>query len=153
MGFVYWCNKTRRWSLMASIVKEVVIDTRPRDLWAAVRDFGALHERLVPGFVIDCRLEGPDTRIVTFFTGAVAREVLISIDDAARRLAYSVVEGPLGFTHHNASCQVFADGEDRARFVWITDLQPDDLATRTAQLMDHGIGVIKQTMESRAALR
>lgn len=138
---------------MASIIKEVVIDARPDDVWAAVRDFGALHERLVPGFVVDCRLEGPDTRIVTFFTGAVAREVLIGVDDTRRRLAYSVVDGPLGFTHNNASTQVFADGEENARFVWITDLLPGELATRTAELMEHGIGVIKQTMESQAAHR
>src|SRR5487761_1980225 len=92
---------------MATIVKEAVIDACPDDVWAAVRDFGALHERLVPGFVVDCRLEGPDTRIVTFFTGGVAREVRISVDDATRRLVYTVVDGPLVFTHHNASCQVF----------------------------------------------
>jgi hypothetical protein len=122
-------------------------------VWAALRDFGALHERWVPGFVVDCRLNAPDTRIVTFFNGAVAREVLIGVDDAARRLVYSVVEGPLVFTHHSASAQVLASGEEHTRFVWITDLLPDDLAPRTAELMEHGIGVIKQTMESQAAHR
>jgi hypothetical protein len=135
---------------MASIIKEVVIDACPDDVWAAVRDFGALHERLVPGFVVDCRLDGDDTRIVTFFNGAEAREVLIGVDDAAHRLAYSVVESRLGFTHNNASAEVFADGEKHTRFVWITDLLPDELAIHTAELMEYGIGVIKQTMESRA---
>jgi hypothetical protein len=134
---------------MASIIKEVVIDACPDDVWAAVRDFAALHERLVPGFVVDCRLDGDDTRLVTFFNGAVAREVLIGIDDSARRLAYCVVESPLGFTHNSASAEVLTDGEDRTRFVWITDLLPDELATPTTELMEYGIGVIKQTMESR----
>jgi hypothetical protein len=138
---------------MATIIKEALIDARPDDAWAALRDFGALHERLVPGFIVDCRLDGHDTRIVTFFNGAVAREVLIGVDDAARRLAYSVVTGPLGYTHHSASSQVFADGEKRTRFVWITDLLPDELAARTAELMEHGIGVIKQTLESQATHR
>jgi hypothetical protein len=136
---------------MASIIKETVIDARPDDVWAALRDFGALHERWVPGFVVACRLDGQDTRIVTFFNGAVVREVLIGVDDAARRLVYSVVEGPLVFTHHSASAQVFASGEEHTRFVWITDLLPDEHATRTAELMEHGIGVIRQTMESQAA--
>jgi hypothetical protein len=135
---------------MATIIKEAVIDARPDDVWAALRDFGALHERLVPGFVVGCRLDGHDTRTVTFFNGAVAREVFIGADDAVRRLAYSVIEGPLGYTHHSASSQVFADGEERTRFVWIADLLPGELAARTAELMQHGIGVIKQTLESRS---
>jgi len=33
-----------------SIIKEVFIDARPDDVWAAVRDFGALHERLSPAW-------------------------------------------------------------------------------------------------------
>jgi hypothetical protein len=36
--------------------------------WAALRDFGALHWRLVRGFVTDTRIDGQD-RIVTFFNG------------------------------------------------------------------------------------
>ena len=138
---------------MATVIKEAMIDARLDDVWAALRDFGALHERLVPGFVVGCRLDGDDTRIVTFFNGAVVREVLIGVDDAVCRLAYAVVEGPLGYTHHSASSQVFADGEQRTRFVWIADLLPDELASRTAELMQHGIGVIKRTLESQAARR
>jgi len=68
---------------MASIIKEVVIDAHPDEVWAALRDFGALHERLAPGFVVDCRLEEPGVRTVTFFNGAEAREILIGIDDTA----------------------------------------------------------------------
>lgn len=85
---------------MASIRKEVMIDARPDDAWAALRDWGALHQRLAPGFAIDTRIDGKD-RLVTFFNGAVAREVLVDLDDEAHRLAWSVVEGP--YIHHNAS--------------------------------------------------
>ncbi|HSS10612.1 MAG TPA: SRPBCC family protein [Acidimicrobiales bacterium] len=85
--------------------------------------------------------------------GAVAREVLIGIDDEARRLAYSVVDGPSAFTHHNASVQALPQGTDRTRLVWIADFLPDELSTRTTQLMEHGIGVIKQTLESQRAGR
>jgi hypothetical protein len=113
-----------------------------------LRDFGAVHERLVPGFVVECHPAGDGTRVVTFFNGAVAREMLVGIDDEARRLAYFVVEGPWGSTHHNASAQVFATGDHRSRFVWITDVLPDELAAGTAELMDKGIRVIKQTLES-----
>ncbi len=39
----------------------------------AVRDFGAVHQRLVPGFVVDSRLDG-DACVLTFANGMVARE-------------------------------------------------------------------------------
>ena len=96
---------------MASIRKEVLVDAPPGFAWEAIRDVGAIHTRLAQGFVLDTRLEG-DTRLVTFAGGMVARERIVDVDDNARRLAYSVVEGRP--THHNASIQVFADG-DRSR--------------------------------------
>jgi hypothetical protein len=132
---------------MPSIIKEILIDADADDAWAALRDFGAVHERLVPGFVVACDLDGPDTRVVTFFNGAVAREVLVGIDDDARRLAYTVVEGPLDSTHHNASAQVVPEDGDRIRFVWTTDVLPDAVAAMVSELMDRGIAVIKQTLE------
>jgi hypothetical protein len=113
----------------------------------AVRDWGALHERLVPGFVVDTRLDGDD-RLVTFFNGTVLRELLVDLDDEARRLVWSVIEGP--YTHHNASAQVFPDGEDATRFVWVADLLPNELAARTGELMEQGTNVVRKTMESQA---
>jgi hypothetical protein len=49
----------RREAKMASIRKEIVTAAKPQAVWDAVRDVGALHTRLVPGFVVDTRLE-PD---------------------------------------------------------------------------------------------
>jgi hypothetical protein len=136
---------------MASIRKEISIDVRPADAWAAVSDFGALHERLAPGFVTDARMDGDDARIVTFFNGAVVRETLVGIDDEARRLAYAIVDGPLEFAHYNGSAQVFADGEG-CRFVWIVDVLPHEFAEVVDDLMERGIGVMKKTLESHAAV-
>jgi hypothetical protein len=135
---------------VASVRKEITIGARPDDVWAALRDFGAVHERLAPGFVVDSHLDG-DARIVTFFNGAVARELLVDIDDDARRLAYSVVESPLGLTHHNASAQVLPDGDGGSRFVWIADLLPDGPGPRVDEMMERGIGVMKEALESQAA--
>ena len=70
---------------MASIHKDIPIDGYPNDVWAAVRDFGAVHKRLVPGFVLDAHVDG-EARIVTFANGTVARELLVDCDDARRRL-------------------------------------------------------------------
>ena len=91
-------------------------------------------------------MEG-QTRVITFFNGAVARELLVDIDDVARRLVYSVIEGPLGFTHHNASAQVSEDGSGWCQFVWIADVLPGEVADPMGELMERGIHVIKETME------
>jgi uncharacterized protein YndB with AHSA1/START domain len=132
---------------MAFIRKEILIDASPEDVWDAVRDWGALHERLAPGFVVDTRLDGED-RIVTFPNGMVVREVLVDLDDEARRLAWSIVDGP--YTHHNGVAQGFSEGEGGARFVWTADLLPNELAVSTAEAMAQGTAIAKQTLEARA---
>src|SRR5450631_2888676 len=76
---------------VASIHKDISIDAAPNDVWDAVRDFGAVHTRLAPGFVTDARLDG-DARIVTFANGNVAREVLVDCDDERRRLVYGIAK-------------------------------------------------------------
>jgi Polyketide cyclase / dehydrase and lipid transport len=133
---------------MASIRKEILIEAPPEDVWDALRDWGAIHRRLVPGFVVDARLDGED-RIVTFFNGLQAREVLVDLDDEARRLVWSLVDGP--YTHHNGAAQVFAAEKDRTRFVWTADLLPDAAAPVTGEMMERGIGVVKETLEGEAA--
>lgn len=135
---------------MASIHKERTIAASPDEVWAALRDWGALHERLVPGFVTDTQLDGDD-RIVTFFNGAVARERLVDLDEDARRLVWSIVDGP--YTHHNGAAQVFAGDDGTARFVWTADLLPDALAEITGELMERGIETVKQTLEAGAPVQ
>ena len=132
---------------MAHIHREISIDASPEAVWDALRDWGALHKRLVPGFVVDVQLDGED-RIVTFANGTVVRELLVDLDDDARRLAWSIVGGP--YTHHNASSQVFADGKSTSRFVWIADLLPNELAGPTGEAMQQGTNVVKQTLEAQA---
>jgi len=129
---------------MASIRKEILVDARPEKVWDVVRDVGALHTRLVPGFVVDTRLED-DVRIVTFGNGVVARERIVDVDDEGRRLVWSVVGGR--FTHHNASVQVFADGKGGSRLVWIADLLPNDIAGDIRAMIEHAARVMKPTLE------
>jgi hypothetical protein len=133
---------------MTSIVKEVTIDAPAPDCWDALRDFGALHQRLARGFVTSTKMAGDRDREVTFFTGAVARERLVGINEELMRLAYTVVDSPLGSTHNNASAQIIPIGDRQCRFVWITDILPDDLSGRIAELMDAGLKAIKKTLES-----
>ena len=58
---------------MASIHREVVVNAPLGGVWDAIADIGALHVRLVPGFVVDTKLE-LGARRVTFGNGMVARE-------------------------------------------------------------------------------
>jgi carbon monoxide dehydrogenase subunit G len=133
---------------VASIQREIIIQARPEAVWDALRDIGAIHTRLAPGFVTDVRLE-EDARVVTFGNGMVARELIVDIDDQARRLVWSVVGGRM--THHNASAQVFPHAEQWTRFVWVADLLPHELAPAIAGMMDQGLAAIKQTMEQNTS--
>jgi hypothetical protein len=124
---------SRKTKTMASIHKDIPIDANSADVWAAVRDFGRPHRRLVPGFALDARLDG-EARIVTFANGNVARELLVDCDETRRRLVYAVVSERV--KQHSASVQVLADGEARSRLVWIVDVLPNEIAPYIDDQMD-----------------
>ena len=130
---------------MASIRNEIPLAAPAAQVWDAIRDFGALHRRLVPGFVTDCRLDG-DARVVTFANGMVARELLVDSDDATRRLVYAIVDGRT--THYSASVQVLEAGEG-SKVVWIIDLLPNEMATPVAAMAAHGAAAMKAHFERR----
>jgi hypothetical protein len=134
---------------MASIHRDIPIDARPGDVWAAVRDFGAVHRRLAPGFVLDARLDG-EARIVTFANGTIARELLVDCDDTSQRLVYAVISERV--KHYNASLQVTtdgvtADGEARTRLIWTVDLLPNDIAPYIAGQMDQAALAMRKALD------
>jgi hypothetical protein len=118
---------------MASIHKDIPIAAPAHEVWDAVRDFGALHTRLVPGFVLDIKLDG-EARIVSFSNGTVARELLVDCDDARRRLVYAAISERI--KQHSASVQVIADGERRCRLLWTADVLPHEIAPYIDGQMD-----------------
>ena len=89
-------------------------------------------------------MDGPDARIVTFGNGMVVKELIIDIDDAKRRVAWSAVGGRL--SHHNASMQIFADG-DGTKAVWLADLLPNGLAGAISGMIEQGLEAMKKTLE------
>ena len=130
---------------MASIHQELLLDADPASVWDAVRDVGAVHTRVAPGFLTGCRMEeAPLARVVSFANGMEARELIVDVDDAARRLVWSVVGGRM--SHHNASMQVFAEGADRSRVVWVADLLPHELAPAIAAMIAQGLAAMQQTL-------
>ncbi|MGJ4993384.1 SRPBCC family protein [Bradyrhizobium sp. HKCCYLS3077] len=133
---------------MASIYKDVSIALPADAVWAVVRDFGAVHTRLAPGFVVDTRLED-DVRIVSFANGNVMREQLIDCDDARRRIVYAIDDPRM--TRHSASMQIIPDGETRCRMIWITDVLPHAIGPYIAQQMEIGARTMQDTLGRLAA--
>jgi len=129
---------------MATIHKEVQINASPEQVWEALSDVGALHTRLAVGFVTDTRMEG-NARVVTFANGMVAREEIVAVDDAARRVAWAIVGQQ--FHHYNGAAQLFEQANG-TRFVWTTDLLPDEFAPNVDEMMTAGIEAIKKTLEA-----
>lgn len=134
---------------MASIHQEIVLAVSPEAVWDAVRDIGAIHTRLAPGFVVNTELE-PGARLVTFANGLTARELIVDLDDGKRRLAWAIVGGRM--SHHNASLQVFSAGAGATRAVWIADLLPDDLRDTIAGMIAAGLQAMKLHLEASSGV-
>ncbi len=128
---------------MASIHKEISLGSPAEAVWDVVRDVGAVHTRFAPGFVVDVVME-EGARMVTFANGMVVREVIVDLDEAARRLAYSVRTERL--SHHNASFQVVADGAG-SRLVWIADVLPHEAAVNIGAMMSEGLIAAKAAID------
>jgi hypothetical protein len=129
---------------MASIQKEFLIASSADDVWDAVRDFGAVHTRLAPGFVTNAVMDG-DSRLVTFSNGTNAREILVDCDDTKRRLVYAIVSERI--RQHSASVQIYEDGDKRSKFVWTVDVLPNEIAPYISGQMDLSIAAVKKTLE------
>lgn len=129
---------------MTTIRREIPIATSPEAVWSVIQDIGAVHTRFARGFVVDTKLEAGPARVVTFANGVVARELIVGIEQDARRLAYSVVGGSA--SHHNASFQVVADGARGARLIWITDVLPDSVAANFEAMIEQGVKAIQKTL-------
>ncbi|MBS1214796.1 MAG: Polyketide cyclase / dehydrase and lipid transport, partial [Proteobacteria bacterium] len=67
------------------------------------------------------------------------------VDDERFRHSWSARGAP--FTHHNASIQVFAEGDNTCRLVWIADIMPDEIAGAVAEMIQQGLDTMKATLE------
>ncbi len=133
---------------MATIIKDIPIDAPPADVWDALADFGALHRRLVPGFVTACDFDG-EARTITFSNGTVARELLVTSDSDHRRLVYAVVGDRV--KHYSAAAQVFDDGKGGARLTWTVDMLPNEAAPYISGQMDLGAAAMQKALGRKAA--
>ncbi len=135
---------------MASVRQEVHVALTAALVWAAVREVGDVHRRLLPGRVLDTRLEG-DVRLLTLPDGHVVRELIVSVDDEARRLAYAVVAGSrMPLVHHHAVLEVHEAGVTACRLVWVTDVLPHALASEVEGWTRVGLVEMRDALERSA---
>jgi len=127
---------------MASIHNDIPLPVPARDVWDAVRDFGALHQRLVPGFVTACTLDGDAN-------GSVAREELIDCNDARQRLVYAINNERL--RHYSAAVQVIADGDGKSRLLWTIDMLPNELAAYVEGQTREAVIALRKAFPAAAA--
>ena len=136
---------------MASIRKEFSIAADAATAWGAVRDFGAVHTRLAPGFVTACELDigaGETARDLTFGNGMKARELLVAADDENHRLAYAITGGRT--KHYNGSIQIVADGNG-TRAIWIVDVLPHEFTQAISAMMDMGVQAMQRALSQETA--
>jgi Polyketide cyclase / dehydrase and lipid transport len=133
---------------MATIRSELKTRAPASEVWSAVRDIGALHTRLVPGFVVDTKLE-PGARIVTFVNGTVLREPIVTLDDEARRLVWTHEGGRA--QHYNGALQVSELADGLTSVVWIADFLPDDISGYMSRAIESSMAAMQQSLDRLAA--
>ena len=133
---------------MATIRSKITTNAPAEDVWSAVRDIGALHTRLVPGFVADTRLE-PGARIVTFVNGVILREPIVTLDDEARRLVWTAEGGRA--RHYNAALEVASLPGGATSVVWTADFLPDELHEYFSRAIEAGMAAMQQALDRLAA--
>jgi hypothetical protein len=131
---------------MASIYEQLVVEVGSETAWAALRLVGDAHKLFAP-VLVEGQLDG-DTRTVRFANGMVVQERILDVDDARRRVAYTVLNGP-GMMYHHASMQVVDAGPGRCLFQWTTDFHPPEIGGNLAPLIEEGARALKRNLEAR----
>lgn len=134
---------------MGSMTKEVLTDATPDAVWEAIRDIGALHTRLVPGFVVNTQLI-PGGRRVTFSNGRTVDEPILSCSDSLRKLVWTARAPDLPFIHYNASVQVHARAAGGSRVEWTADFLPESAASTLEPLMNAGATAMRRALQAMA---
>lgn len=128
---------------MATIHREFRIGATPDNAWAALRDVGMINHLIT--FLGDVTVAG-DHRSCVLSDQGTLEELIVSVDDERRRLAYSILESPFKLTHHHASMQVAENGGEGATFIWTTDVKPDEAVPALTAAIDGAIESLKTTL-------
>lgn len=132
---------------MASVVREFTVDTSADKAWSIIGDFAHGPLKLAPGVFVGCDMEPENTRLLTFADGTKAREQLISRDDTLRRGVWRWVDDSV--IHDNAIMQVFPEGDEKCRVVWVHDVLPDSASEWLAAAMDKLVPLFQQSLAGK----
>ena len=120
---------------MAERTATIDIAGTPDAVWAVAGDFGGIADWNEG--IDSCRVDG-DTRVIEAM-GMTITEALVSKDDAARSISYSVVDG-VPVESHQATITVSPSG-DGSHVTYVVDAEPESMA----DLMQ---GVYQATLEA-----
>jgi hypothetical protein len=128
---------------MATIHREFEIDAAPEKAWAALRDVGRINTLIA--FLGEVKVEG-DRRTCELGDQGRLDELIVSVDDERRRIAYAILDSPFNLEHHHASMQVVPNDGSGARFIWTTDVKPDGAVPDLSVAIDGAVGSLKETL-------
>jgi carbon monoxide dehydrogenase subunit G len=127
---------------VASGISEVDIARNADDVWKVAGDFGGLAGWM-PG-IETCTVDG-DIRTVAM-SGMEIGERLVSRDDAARVLVYSIASGPAPVDRHEATITVTPAGEG-SHVTWAVDVEPDTMLPLFDDIYQKSLDALKVHLE------
>ena len=128
---------------MASVRKHAWIECSADDVWAVVRDHGAISQWF-PG--IDESSEIAADKRSCVVEGNVIEEAIVTSDDEIRRLQYVVTAG-FPVEHHLATVDVIDNG-DNCLVVYSTDVKPDEAKEAVGPALEGGLEGLKAACEA-----
>ena len=117
---------------MANITKTIPVGVSAEQAWAKISEVGAVDKLI--DLIATCSVEG-DIRLCTLADGQEIKERIISVDDIAKRLVYTVTDGPIPLDFHCSSVQVLEEAT-KTSVVWTVDVKPDEVAVPLSSMMD-----------------
>lgn len=118
------------------------IDRTADEVWAVIGDFGGIGGWM-PG-IDSCRVEGDD-RILEMM-GMEITERLVSKDDVARVLTYSITKGA-PVESHRGVIAVTPTG-NTSHVTWDVDATPDEMTEVMATIYQQSLDALKTHVES-----
>jgi carbon monoxide dehydrogenase subunit G len=126
---------------MGSGLAEIDIAGSAEDVWKLAGDFGGIGDWM-PG-IESCRVEGEDRILSTM--GMTITERLISKDEGAKTITYSVIDGA-PTEDHQATITVTGTG-DTSHVTWAVEAKPDEMAELMASVYQQALEALKAKIE------
>jgi hypothetical protein len=126
---------------MAEVREEGELGVSADEAWKVVGDFVGLIEGM--GLPVEVEGEGiGQTRKISMGPAPIV-ERLEERDEAAKKIVYSIVEGPLPVSNYVSTMQLSDAGEGRSKLVWSSTFEPvgDEATAKTivSGIYDGGI--------------